>query len=103
MALSHAIPADDLLLARLAAAKLAKLVRGLFTVGLAALETDRPLDFLHGRERPPLAFVEVLACAGLFRREAEALADSVREIHGGLAALASPPIQRDAAERLADA
>src|SRR5204863_338932 len=80
--------ADALVLARLAAAKLAKLVRGWFTVATAALETDRPLAFLAGRERPPLAFIEVLASLAHLRHRAEALADSAREIHARLVELA---------------
>jgi hypothetical protein len=54
------IPRDELLLADLASAKLAKLLQGFLSVGLTALQLDDPLGFLAPRDKGMLGFVEVL-------------------------------------------
>jgi hypothetical protein len=65
MHVAHAIPEDELLLARLASAKLAGIVHGMMSVGVAALEAESPADFLAGKDRAMLAFIEVLECIGV--------------------------------------
>jgi hypothetical protein len=98
MNLSDALPADELLLAQLAAGKLAKVMHGLMSVGIASLETDDPAGFLAGRERTPLGFLEVLRCIGVkpgHAEKVEPLRQQVRELielasntHGALVELA---------------
>lgn len=92
MNLTQAIPQDELLLARLTASKLAKLMHGLLSVGSASLELDSPSDFLAGRERTPLGFLEVLRCTGvnvehvdkvqLLREQVDQLCELTRQFHG---------------------
>jgi hypothetical protein len=62
---ARAIPEDELLLARLASAKLAKMLQGIMSVGTAALELESPADFLTGKDRALLAFIQVLECIGV--------------------------------------
>jgi hypothetical protein len=56
---------DELLLAGLAARKLAKLLAGMLSVGLSSLHFDPPESFLCGRDRLILAFVEILRHVGV--------------------------------------
>jgi hypothetical protein len=115
MNLTHAIAPDELLLAELASAKLAKLIQGLMTVGVGSLKMASPSAFLAGRDRPLLAFVEVLHCVGLrpgcgdewerLRQHAEQLADLTRQFRQDLLQLAawrtlSPTEVRARADRL---
>jgi hypothetical protein len=65
MNLSHAIPQDDLLLARLVCAKLAGIMNGIVSVGVAALELESPADFLAGKDKVVLGFLEVLRSVGV--------------------------------------
>jgi hypothetical protein len=65
MNLADAIPPDDLLLARLVTSKLASVTHGILSVGVAALELDSPTEFLTGKERVILGFLEVLRCIGV--------------------------------------
>lgn len=90
MNFSNAILADDLLLAKLASAKLMKLVQGLLSVGLGSLELEAPDGFLAGRDKPLLAFIEVLQCIGvkpghdgieILRRRVEELSALAREFY----------------------
>lgn len=62
MPFSDAIPESELILARLTAAKLAKVMHGLMSVGTGSLELDSPADFLAGRQQTPLGFLAVLGC-----------------------------------------
>jgi hypothetical protein len=71
------IPEDELALARLAGRKLAKLLHGILTVGLASIRMEQSSGFLTGRDRKILAFVEVLCATSPSTSE---LADSLREI-----------------------
>jgi hypothetical protein len=65
MNLAHALPQDELLLAQLTASKLAKVMHGLMSVGTGSLEMASPTDFLSGRDKVPLGFLEVLRCIGV--------------------------------------
>jgi hypothetical protein len=57
------ITEDELTLARLAALKLACRLHGLLSVGLASLQLmESPMQFFSGRDKPILAFIEVLRC-----------------------------------------
>jgi hypothetical protein len=99
MSLAESIPPDELQLARLTASKLSKVVNGLVSVGTGCLMMPSPLDFLAGRDRTPLGFVEVLRCIGvkpghadkipLLREQADQLARSIQHVHAGLLRLAS--------------
>ncbi len=71
MNLSDAILPDDLLLARLVTAKLVNVTHGILSVGIAALELDSPTDFLTGKDRVILGFLEVLRCVGVRPRHAD--------------------------------
>jgi hypothetical protein len=85
MNLADAIPQDDLLLARLVCSKLAKVVNGIVSVGAATLELESPTDFLAGKDKIVLGFLEVLRCIGvkpghadkveLLRRQADQLSE----------------------------
>jgi hypothetical protein len=72
MNISAAIPDDELILGRLACAKLAGMVQGIMSVGLASLELQSSVDFLTGRDRPHLGFIEVLSCISVRPGSAEA-------------------------------
>lgn len=117
MNLASAIPHDDLLLAQLAVAKLAKVMQGIMSVGVASLELDAPADFLAGKDQVLLGFLEVLRCIGLrpghagqmelLRRPVDELADLARQFHRAFLALAqwrtlSPEDTRQAARRLTE-
>jgi hypothetical protein len=60
MNLSNAIPPDDLVLARLVCSKLAGVMNGIVSVGTATLELESPTDFLVGKDKVILGFLEVL-------------------------------------------
>jgi hypothetical protein len=91
MNLADAIPHDDLALARLTASKLAKVMHGLMSIGTASLGMPSPADFLAGRDKTPLGFIEVFRCVGLkaghadqiplLRDHVEQLADLVSRFH----------------------
>lgn len=117
MNLEHAILPEELVLARLTAAKLGKVMHGLMSVGAASLELDSPTDFLTGREKTPLGFLEVLSCIGvaaeygdkvpLLRQPVRQLSSLVRQFHRQLIDLASwrslsPEETRAAVCRVAD-
>lgn len=117
MNLTDALPPEELVLARLTTDKLAKVMHGLWSVGTASLELDSPADFLAGREKTPLGFLEVLRCIGvrpghagaieLLRERVGELSDGVDRIHAGLMELAgwrstSPQMVDAEVERLAD-
>lgn len=59
------IPEEELLLARLAGEKLAKLLGGMLSVGLSALHFDSPEAFLMGKNKLILAMLEVLRHTGV--------------------------------------
>jgi hypothetical protein len=83
MNLKAAVPPDELLLAQLAASKLSKIVHGLMSVGLASLELEPPGNFLAGRDKVLLGFVEVLRCIAVkpgHGEELELLRHSVERI-----------------------
>jgi hypothetical protein len=98
MNLADAIPPDDLLLARLVTSKLASVAHGILSVGVAALELDSPADFLTGKDRVILGFLEVLRCIGvrpghadkieLLREPVNQLAEQVVEFHSSFLDLA---------------
>jgi hypothetical protein len=117
MSLAEALPQDDLLLARLCLSKMADVTHGILSVGLACLELPSPADFLAGKDKVLLGFVEVLRSLGtkpghadkveLLRRQADALADRATEFHGLLMRLArwralSPAETRETARCLAE-
>jgi len=93
MNLSLECPPDELLLAKLAIAKLAKLMHGLLSVGMAtvAMEPPTAMNFLEGRDKPPLAFLEVLRCTGVrpdsadkvkqLRLQVEQIGDAMSQFH----------------------
>jgi hypothetical protein len=91
MDLTDAFPENELRLARLTASKLAKVMHGLMSVGTASLGFDPPSEFLVGREKTPLGFLEVLACIGvnpghadkipLLREQIDQLAILVKRFH----------------------
>src|SRR3954454_10298683 len=91
MDVSNALPEHELLLARLTASKLGKVMNGLMSVGTTTLELDSPVDFLAHRNRTPLGFLEVLGCIGvkpghtdvipLLRERVEELAAIVVQFH----------------------
>lgn len=91
MNLTHAIPQDELILARLTASKLARIMHGLLSVGSASLEMESPTDFLKGRDKTPLGFLEVLRCVGvnvehadkvhLLRQQVDELSELTRQFH----------------------
>jgi len=91
MNLSHFIPRDDLLLAELPSAKLADVLHGIMSVGVACLELKSPTDFLTGKDRVLLGFLEVLRCIGvkpghadkveLLRQPVDQLADLAVQFH----------------------
>jgi hypothetical protein len=91
MNLTHALPQDELLLARLTASKLAKIMHGLLSVGSASLSMESPTDFLTGREKTPFGFLEVLRCIGVYaehidvvqllRQQVDQLSDLTRQFH----------------------
>lgn len=60
-----ALPDDELLLAQLTTAKLSRIVHGLISVGVPALELDAPEEFLSGKDELLLAFIEVLRSLSL--------------------------------------
>jgi hypothetical protein len=91
MDVSNALPEQELLLARLTASKLGKVMNGLMSVGTTTLELESPADFLTHRDRTPLGFLEVLGCIGvkpghadlipLLRERVEELAAIVAQFH----------------------
>ncbi len=94
MNLTQAIHPDDLLLARLTSAKLAKIMHGLLSVGTTALNLDSPADFLTDRLNTPLAFLEVLRWTGgttAFREQVDQLSDLVRQFRTVFLELAGWP------------
>jgi hypothetical protein len=117
MNLTNALPDDELLLAQLTAAKLAKVMHGMMSVGTASLELESPTDFLAGREKTPLGFLEVLRCIGvkaeyvdqipLLRQQVHQLTDLASRFHGQFMELArwrnmSPRDVSAAVDRLGD-
>lgn len=71
MNLANAIPQDDLVLARLVCAKLAGIMNGIVSVGVATLELESPADFLAGKDKVVLGFLEVLRSVGVQPGQAE--------------------------------
>jgi len=65
MNVANAIPEDDLILARLVCSKLASIVKGIVSVGVATLELESPADFLVGKDKVVLGFLEVLRSVGV--------------------------------------
>jgi hypothetical protein len=65
MDLTDALPHDELILARLTATKLAKVMHGLLSVGTGSLKLEPSGAFLTGRVKTPLGFLEVLGCIGV--------------------------------------
>lgn len=98
MSVMSAIPPDELQLARLAAAKLARVIQGIMSVGVASLELPTPTGFLDGKEKVVLAFLEVLRCVGVkpghgdtvarLRQPVDQLADVALEFQRNFMALA---------------
>jgi len=98
MDLTDALPRNELLLAQLTTDKLGKVMHGLVSVGTASLELESPADFLTGREKTPLGFLEVLRCIGvkpghadkidLLRERVDELSESTNRVHGALMELA---------------
>jgi hypothetical protein len=98
MDLTDALPRNELVLAQLTADKLGKVMHGLVSVGTASLELESPADFLTGREKTPLGFLEVLRCIGvkpghadkieLLRERVGELSESTNRVHGALMELA---------------
>ena len=92
MNLTDALLEEELLLARLTASKLAKVMHGIMSVGTASLEMECPTDFLTGREKTPLGFLEVLRCIGVkaeqvdqvpvLRQQVHQLAELTTRFHG---------------------
>jgi hypothetical protein len=110
-----ALTPDELLLAQLASAKLAKLIKGLMSVGVGALQLAAPSDFLAGGDQVLLAFIEVLRCTGVnpkcgeffyrLRQQTDQLSDRARQFHRHFLELAAwrtmaPPEVRATANRL---
>jgi hypothetical protein len=106
MNVAQVIPPDELLLARLASAKLAKLISGLMSVGVSSLQLESPAGFLANRDKVLLGFIEVLRCIGVkpgngesqerLRHQADELFDLARQFHQHFIQLAawrtlSPP------------
>jgi hypothetical protein len=91
MNLTDALPQNELILARLAAAKLAKVMHGIMSVGTASLGMETSMDFLTNRDKTPLGFLEVLGCIGvrpghedkipLLRERVKELADVTSQFH----------------------
>jgi hypothetical protein len=91
MDLAHAISEDDLLLAQLTASKLGKVMHGIMSVGVASLEMPSPTDFLSGKDKVLLGFLEVLRTIGLkpghtdkiemLRQQVNQLSDLTRRFH----------------------
>jgi hypothetical protein len=98
MNLADAILPDDLLLARLVTSKLASVTHGILSVGVASLELDSPTDFLMGKDRVLLGFLEVLRCIGvrpghvdkieMLRQAVNQLAERAVEFHRAFLELA---------------
>ena len=65
MNLIDVLPRDELTLAQLTAAKLAKIMHGLMSVGTASLGMETGKDFLKDRDQSPLGFLAVLNCIGV--------------------------------------
>jgi hypothetical protein len=65
MNLANAIPEDDLALVRLVCTKLAIVMNGIVSVGVATLELRSPTDFLAGKDNVVLGFLEVLRSVGV--------------------------------------
>jgi hypothetical protein len=117
MNLTDALPQDELILARLTAAKLAKVLHGWISVGTAALAMETATDFLNGRDKTPLGFLEVIGCIGVkpghqskipfLRDRVRELVDATSQFHRLFLELANwrslPPLAVQAAvERLGD-
>jgi hypothetical protein len=118
MNLADAIPPDDLLLARLVCSKLVNVLDGIVSVGVASLELDSPTDFLAGKDRLILGFLEVLRCIGVrpghadkveqLRHPVHRLTELATQFHGRFMELArwrgmAPEAVRDTAGRLSQA
>jgi hypothetical protein len=97
MTIEADIPENELALARLAGLKLVKLLHGFLSVGCVALQLENPREFFDGRNRPVMAFIEVLRCTGmkpasessqLFGDMVQELAKSTVNFFDGLSALA---------------
>jgi hypothetical protein len=98
MSIANAIPQDDLLLARLVSSKLASVMHGIVSVGVATLELNSPTDFLTGKDRVILGFLEVLRCIGvqpghadkveLLRQQVNQLSELAVGFHGRFMELA---------------
>jgi hypothetical protein len=114
MSVTQTAPTDNLLLARLTAAKLAKVMHGILSVGTACLETKSLEQFLNGREKLPLALIEVLRSSvgkpddpKQFENEMDRMADLVQRFHSHFAGLSqwremAPAELRAAFSRLGD-
>src|SRR4051812_29616242 len=117
MNLTESLPQDELTLARLVASKLAKVMHGLMSVGTASLGMEASKDFLAGRDKTPLGFLEVLGCIGvkpghadkipLLRERVRELADVTSQFHQQFIELTnwrqmSPRHINAAVERLGD-
>jgi hypothetical protein len=91
MNLTQVIRQDELLLAQLASAKLAKLISGLMSVGVGSLQLESPVGFLANRDKVLLGFIEVLRCISVkpgngeghqrLRRQADRLFDLAGQFH----------------------
>src|SRR5947209_8758843 len=81
MNVSAAVPHDELLLAQLVSAKLARVINGMLSVGLATLELDSPTAFLSGKDKVLLGFIEVLRCVAVKPGNAEAIEVLRRQTH----------------------
>jgi len=83
---------DEWTLARLTAAKLARIMHGWLSVGAASLGTDLARDFLQNKDHTPLGFLEVLGCMGVgpghenpilpWRQRVKELAELTSQFHG---------------------
>jgi hypothetical protein len=115
MNVTQVIPQDELLLAQLASAKLAKLITGLVSVGVGSLYLETPVGFLANRDKVLLGFIEVLRCVPVkpgngeiherLRYQADQLLDLARQFHQHFIQLAAwrtmpPPQVRATADGL---
>jgi len=118
MSFADAIPSEDLILARLVCSKLAKVMHGTLSVGMATLESSSPTSFLNNRDKRPLGFIEVLRSIGvnpgctaereMLREAADQLSELVSRFHSIFLELTrwqsmSPQNVRETADRLAEA
>jgi hypothetical protein len=117
MDLTQALPQDEQFLAQLTTPKLAKVMHGFLSVATTSLQMESPADFLGGREKTGLGFLEVLRCVGVkpghadkiefLRQRVDQLSELGRRFHGLFLELAgwrsmSPQDIRITVERLGD-